>query len=90
MNFNVNNTSNFFKVLSYTGSELLGVDGDGMVRVPRAPTADTHVANKKYVDDQVANADAGGVEVYNGSSPPASKGRGTMLLTTSNNLYIYV
>ncbi len=80
----------FFQALSYTGSELLGVDGDGMVRVPKTPTQDTHVANKKYVDDAVSNASSGGVELYNNSSPPSSKNRGTMLMTTSNNLYIYV
>ena len=85
-----NNTNNFLKVLSYSGSELFGVDGDGMVRVPREPTQDTHVANKAYVDDKVANASGGGVELYGSSSPPSSKDRGTMLLTTSNNLYIYV
>ena len=51
-----NNTSNFFKVLNYSGSELFGVDGDGMVRVPRTPSSDTHVANKKYVDDQIASS----------------------------------
>ena len=85
-----NNNDIFFKVLSYSGSNLFDIAGDGMVRVPKAPTADDHVANKKYVDDQVANASGGGVELYNNSSPPSSKNRGTMLMTTSNNLYIYV
>jgi hypothetical protein len=52
----VNNSNNFFNVLSYSGSDLFGIDGDGIVRVPRAPSADNHVANKKYVDEQVADA----------------------------------
>ena len=85
-----NNINNFFKVLNYSGTELFGIDGDGMVRVPRTPTRDNNVANKKYVDDQVANSSSGGVELYGSSSPPASKDRGTMLMTTTNNLYIYV
>ena len=86
----VNNNSPFFKVLNYSGSELFGIDGDGMVRVPRTPTQDNHVANKKYVDDQVADSSSGGVELYGSSSPPTTKDRGTMLMTSSNNLYIYV
>ena len=48
-----NNSSNFFRILSYSGSELFGIDGDGMIRVPKTPTQTTHVANKKYVDDSV-------------------------------------
>ena len=86
----VNNSNNFFKVLSYSGSELFGVDGDGMVRVPRTPSAENHVANKKYVDDKVANASGGGVELYGNSSPPSTKDRGTLLMTSTNNFYIYV
>lgn len=85
-----NSVGNFFKVLSYSGSELFGVDGDGMVRVPKTPTQDNHVANKKYVDDKVENASGGGVELYGSSSPPSSKDRGTLLMTSTNNLYIYV
>ena len=85
-----NNVSNFFKVLNYSGSELFGVDGDGMVRVPRTPTQDNHVANMKYVDDKVASVDSGGVVDYSNTSPPSSKPRGTLLITSTNNFYIYV
>ena len=49
-------------------------------------TQDKHLVNKKYVDDHAG----GGVVVHNGSTPPASEPRGTMLLTTANALYIYV
>ena len=56
-----------------------------MVRVPRTPSQDTHVANKAYVDDKVENASGGGVELYNNTSPPPIKDRGTLLITSTNN-----
>ena len=46
---------------------------------------DDHIATKKYVDDHAG----GGVELYNNSTPPSTRDRGTLLMTTSNVLYIY-
>ena len=51
-------------------------------------TNNTDIANKQYVDQKVADAD-GGVIVHGDTTPPNSKPRGTMLLTSSNALYIY-
>ena len=51
-----------------------------------AISSDNNLVNKKYVDDH----SGGGVVVHNGSTPPASEPRGTMLLTTANALYIYL
>ena len=49
------------------------------------PTMDHMAANKAYVDSNAG----GGVELWGGASPPPSSDRGTLLLTTSNQLYIY-
>ena len=46
---------------------------------------DNHIATKKYVDDHAG----GGVELHNNSTPPSTRDRGTLLMTTSNVLYIY-
>ena len=50
--------------------------------------SDNNIVNKKYVDDKFAAADSA-VEVSNSSLPPAGKAKGTLLLTSSNNFYIY-
>ena len=49
-------------------------------------TQDNDLVNKKYVDDNAG----GGVVVYNGTTPPASEPRGTLLLNQNNALYLYV
>ena len=46
---------------------------------------DDHIATKKYVDDHAG----GGVEIFNNNVPPATRDRGTLLMTTNNVLYIY-
>ena len=51
-----------------------------------------NIANVKFVRDAIADINTsggGGVELWGGSSPPPSSDRGTLLLTTSNQLYIY-
>jgi len=51
-----------------------------------------NIANVKFVRDSIADIDVsggGGVELWGGSSPPPSSDRGTLLLTSSNQLYIY-
>lgn len=60
--------ANIFKILNFSGNEIFGADGEGVVRVPRAPTQDSHVANKKYVDDQIATIQVPSVETQNGGS----------------------
>ena len=53
--------------------------------------ANDKLATVRYVKDQVAGVDGGGgVELYANSSPPASRNQGTLLLTSSGVLYIYV
>ena len=47
------------------------------------------LATVKYVKDQVSSG-GGGVELYGSSSPPATRNKGTLLLTSSGSLYIYV
>ena len=49
------------------------------------PTADLMAVNKAYCDSK----GGGGVELWGGSSPPPSSDRGTLLMTSSNQLYIY-
>ena len=55
--------------------------------------SDFNITNVKYVRDAVADAvadvDGGGVELWGGSNPPPSSDRGTLLLTSTNQLYIY-
>ena len=59
---------------------------DSEAKYNGAISSDNNLATKKYVDDNAG----GGVEDYTGgSSPPATRDRGTMLITTSNALYIY-
>ena len=51
-----------------------------------------NIANVKFVRDAIADINTsggGGVELWGGSSPPPSSDRGTLLLTSSNQLYIY-
>ena len=49
------------------------------------------LATVRYVKDQVAGADGGGgVEVHGSSTPPATRDKGTLLLTTNGSLYIYI
>ena len=70
---------------SIGGSNCFEMDGE-RGNYFGAITSDNHLVNKKYVDDHAG----GGVVVYNGTTPPASEPRGTMLLTNANALYIYV
>ena len=54
--------------------------------------SDFNIVNVKFVRDSIADIDVsggGGVELWGGSSPPPSSDRGTLLLTSSNQLYIY-
>ena len=48
-----------------------------------------NIVNVKFVRDSIADIDISGVELWGGSSPPPSSDRGTLLLTSSNQLYIY-
>ena len=70
---------------SIGGSNCFEMDGE-RGNYFGAITSDNHLVNKKYVDDNAG----GGVIVHNGTTPPASEPRGTMLLTNANALYIYV
>ena len=44
----------FFEIRNNNGTPIWSVNGDGVVTKPRTPTQDAEVANKKYVDDQIA------------------------------------
>ena len=47
-----------------------------------------NMATKKYVDDQVSSG-TGAVEVVTAPAPPTSRARGSLVMTSQNQLYIY-
>ena len=48
-------------------------------------TNPTDIANKQYVDDNAG----GGVVIHQTATPPNTNPRGTLLLTSTNVLYLY-
>jgi hypothetical protein len=64
--------------------QTLSMDNKKIVDL-QDPTSNQDAATKKYVDDN----GGGGVEIYNGTTPPSSRDRGTLLMTTDNAFYIY-
>jgi hypothetical protein len=62
------------------------MNGNKIVDV-QDPTSNQDAATKKYVDDN--GGGGGGVEVYTGATPPSTRDRGTLLMTTDNALYLY-
>ena len=52
------------------------------------PTNNLDAANKKYVDDQIANLGSTPIEVGTEANPPA-RPKGSMYLTTGGNIYVY-
>ena len=75
-------SDDFFYAYSNGPSQASAMNYKGRI------ASDNNLVNKKYVDNKFATANAA-VEVSNSSLPPAGKAKGTLLLTSSNNFYIY-
>lgn len=87
----VNRSSNESIIIQQNGTNKGKIWADGTFETEKTSFTDKHLVTKKYVDDEIDGAVRGGaVEISNGSLPPAAKERGTLLLTASNNLYIYM
>ena len=75
----------------HVGSHIILESGSGAPETKiyhvATPTADHMAASKAYVDSKAGGG--GGVQLWGGSSPPPSSDRGTLLMTSSNQLYIY-
>lgn len=77
------------KVYAYQPTAV-GYGTGNSLGVMSSPSNDK-LATVRYVKDQVAGADGGGgVELHGSSTPPASRDKGTLLLTTNGSLYIYI
>ena len=72
--------------MGYTGSQ--GATGTGT----QGDRGYTGSKGAKGYSGSKGNAGSSGVqiELYNNSSPPSSKSRGTLLMTSNNNLYVYI
>lgn len=87
-------STDVFKVQASNSNTLLTVKANNAVTIetPDNTSNSGQVATTKWVRDHVTNnaGSGGGVEIYNSSNPPASRDKGTLLLTSTGALYIYV
>ena len=91
-------STHLFRVQNTSSNDLFKVNADGNVYLGSSPASganDTRVATTKWVKDKInaidiPDGDGGGVEVYGSSTPPSGRDKGTLLLTSNGNLYLYI
>jgi hypothetical protein len=83
----VNKSSNTAIQIKQSNTTKAKIWADGTFETEKTSFTDKNLVTKKYVDDKLSSS---AVEVSSSSLPPAGKARGTLLLTTSNNFYIYM
>ena len=87
----VNRSSNEAIFIQQNGTNKAKIWADGTFETEKTTFGNKNLVTKQYVDDQInATVSTPAVEESGGSLPPAGKARGTLLLTGSNNFYIYM